>query len=187
MIILKLKKRLLIFTIVSIIISTFYIFKSRKKEVAFYDFINNINEERKFNVSNSTPLDISKYMENKNINEEIFTNEDLEKLTNYKYANENISNKILTLNEVNEDIEYTFKLLKYVYGPYEYFGGDEVFLKKENEILNELPNMGNIKYDDIKKLLLEALSFINDGHFSISNSSININKNSIYEIGRAHV
>ncbi|SUY46336.1 periplasmic protease [Clostridium putrefaciens] len=181
----KLKKRLLIFTIVSIIISifiisTFYIFKSRKREVAFYDFINNINEERKFNVSNSTPLDISKYMENKNINEEIFTNEDLEELTNYKYVNENISNKILTLNEANKDIEYTFKLLKYVYGPYEYFGGDGVFLKKENEILNELANIENIKYDDIKKLLLEELSFINDGHFSISNSSININKNSIY-------
>ena len=68
-----------------------------------------------------------------------------------------------------EDIEYLFSLMKYGYAGYEYFGGDESFLKaKENIIWSVVEFHGDeISIDDFLDIIYLELKFIQDSHLAI--------------------
>lgn len=177
----KNKKKLLFIIILFILGFIFYTKKNYNKQKVFNDFIYEHNTERKLHADKFSLVDIPIYIENTNVDESILNDEDLEKLTNFKYSTQNkLLNTVLTIEQAQEDINYVFKLLKYSYAPYEYFGGDEVFLKKRDEILKEFESIENIKYDNIKRLLIDNLMFINDGHLSIGTVLINYYKDLVY-------
>lgn len=79
--------------------------------------------------------------------------------------------KILTQQQAIEDVTYLFDAFHDCYGPYEYFGGVEVFDKAEETIKAELETKETLTAVDLEQILLENLAFIKDGHFNINNKS----------------
>lgn len=79
--------------------------------------------------------------------------------------------KNLTQQQAIEDVTYLFDAFHDCYGPYEYFGGAEVFDAAEEAIKTELQTKETLTAADLERLLLENLTFIQDGHFSINNKS----------------
>lgn len=79
--------------------------------------------------------------------------------------------KILTQQQVIEDVTYLFDAFHDCYGPYEYFGGAEVFDAVEETIKAELQTKETLITADLEQILLENLAFIKDGHFNINNKS----------------
>lgn len=74
----------------------------------------------------------------------------------------------ISLDEAKYDIDFLFKLLKYSYGGYEYFGGDNSFLNAKNNIIKELESLDSeITTKEFNKIIYENLNFIHDGHFNI--------------------
>ena len=81
------------------------------------------------------------------------------------------SEKILTQQQAVEDVTYLFDAFHDCYGPYEYFGGAEVFDAVEETIKEELQTKETLIAADLEQILLENLAFIKDGHFNINNKS----------------
>lgn len=81
------------------------------------------------------------------------------------------SEKILTQQQAIEDVTYLFNAFHDCYGPYEYFGGAEVFDAVEETIKAELQTKETLIAADLEQILLENLAFIKDGHFNINNKS----------------
>ena len=79
--------------------------------------------------------------------------------------------KILTQQQAIEDVTYLFDAFHDCYGPYEYFGGAEVFDAVEETIKEELQTRKTLIAADLEQILLENLTFIKDGHFNINNKS----------------
>lgn len=79
--------------------------------------------------------------------------------------------KILTQQQAVEDVTYLFDAFHDCYGPYEYFGGAEVFNEAEETIKAELQTRETLTAADLEQILLENLAFIKDGHFNINNKS----------------
>ena len=79
--------------------------------------------------------------------------------------------KILTQQQAVKDVTYLFDAFHDCYGPYEYFGGAEVFDKAEETIKAELQTKETLTAADLEQILLENLAFIKDGHFNINNKS----------------
>lgn len=79
--------------------------------------------------------------------------------------------KILTQQQAVEDVTYLFDAFHDCYGPYEYFGGAEVFDAVEETIKEELQTKETLIAADLEQILLENLAFIKDGHFNINNKS----------------
>lgn len=79
--------------------------------------------------------------------------------------------KILTQQQAIEDVTYLFDAFHDCYGPYEYFGGAEVFDKAEEAIKAELQTKETLIAADLEQILLKNLTFIKDGHFNINNKS----------------
>lgn len=79
--------------------------------------------------------------------------------------------KILTQQQAIEDVTYLFDAFHDCYGPYEYFGGAEVFNAVEETIKAELETKETLTAADLERILLENLAFIQDGHFNINNKS----------------
>ena len=84
--------------------------------------------------------------------------------------------KILTQQQAIEDVTYLFDAFHDCYGPYEYFGGAEVFDKAEEAIKAELQTRETLTAADLEQILLENLAFIKDGHFSINMKRTNPTK-----------
>lgn len=86
----------------------------------------------------------------------------------------------VTQDEISEDIDFLFRLMKDNYGCYTYFGGDEVFLKAKDEILKEVKLKEGMEPEELADLLLQKLSFIEDNHFSINYSFFNLDEQYYY-------
>lgn len=85
------------------------------------------------------------------------------------YGADFIGDAPLTMEQVEEDLDVLFKSLKTTYGAYYYFGGDEVFSRAKNAVLNgcrKTPK-SQLSCNTLVSLLLEELSFVKDGHFRI--------------------
>lgn len=80
-------------------------------------------------------------------------------------------NKQVAKGQALEDVEDLFKLYKYSYAPYAYFGGDETFNKVKLNIIQAIENYKNdfIAVKDLEDILISNLSFIEDAHFFINN------------------
>lgn len=96
------------------------------------------------------------------------------------YPKENMAEydpeKILTQQQAIEDVTYLFNAFHDCYGPYEYFGGAEVFDSAEEAIKAELQTKETLTAADLEQILLENLTFIQDGHFSINMKRTNPTK-----------
>lgn len=97
------------------------------------------------------------------------------------------SEKILTQQQAVEDVTYLFDAFHDCYGPYEYFGGAEVFDKAEEAIKAELQTKETLIAADLEQILLENLAFIKDGHFSINMKRANPTKIPFFFRGVAFV
>ena len=75
----------------------------------------------------------------------------------------------VTAAQAAEDVEYLFGAFRSLYGPYDYFGGDETFGEHKAELLAKLKEKESWTATEVKDLLLEGLRFFKDGHFSINN------------------
>ena len=61
----------------------------------------------------------------------------------------NYDNNVVLKKDAKEDINLLFKALKFGYGGYEIFGGDEIFTKAKNNILKEINNHDNLLVKDL--------------------------------------
>lgn len=82
--------------------------------------------------------------------------------------------KSINKNQATEDIYNLFSLLKFGYAGYSYFGGDKIFYKARD---NMLDHVNKIEQKEIPKELLteiikDNLSFIQDSHFAIENHQL---------------
>ena len=84
----------------------------------------------------------------------------------------NYDNNVVLKNDAKEDINLLFKALKFGYGGYEIFGGDEIFTKAKNNILKEINNHDNLLVKDLETILINNLSFIKDNHFRINENPV---------------
>lgn len=153
-----------IFIIISILI-LFYGYQSLPKE-EFSTLLNNINSNREIFQKKSPPK-VNEYVDYLNIGDEGFKDEELNSMIPY-LSNETFNSElVLTKQEALEDVDTLFKLFKYAYAGYGYFGGDKVFNKAKQEIIMEISKLDSVVNDNLVKLLKSKLSFIKDGHFSI--------------------
>ncbi len=80
-----------------------------------------------------------------------------------------VSNGRITKEVAKQDIEALFKLLKYRYAGYTYFGGDAKFEQAKAEILNNIDSStkNKLNKNDLREMILPALSFVYDSHFNV--------------------
>lgn len=86
----------------------------------------------------------------------------------FKYDKEGM----LPRDKAIEDVEDLFRKFKFYYGSYEYFGGDKVFYKARDEILNEVKQCKELKCDDLAGIICEKLEFIKDAHLYIGDQAV---------------
>lgn len=93
-----------------------------------------------------------------------FTEEELALLTT-----DPMTKKRITIQQAEQDIDILFRVFHYCYGPYEYFGGEEVFSEAKEAILADIAALGSsFKVSDLVYALQNRLSFVQDGHFTIN-------------------
>ncbi|MGV8149914.1 MAG: S41 family peptidase [Alkaliphilus sp.] len=80
-----------------------------------------------------------------------------------------VPRETITIEEAKQDVAHFFRLLKFGYAGYQYFGGDETFLKAKENIMRDLKQIDEekIRVADLEKLLVRNLQFVQDGHFMI--------------------
>jgi len=112
----------------------------------------------------------NKYLYNfENFNDEISND-----LINYKGGFKFLP--IMSIEKAIKDVDFLFKLLKYGYAGYQFFGGDEKFLYAKSKIVFDIQQRDNIfsviTTSTFKNILYKNLNFIQDGHFSIENMQL---------------
>ena len=80
----------------------------------------------------------------------------------------------LTAAQAAEDVEYLFDAFRTLYGPYDYFGGDETFGEHKAELLAKLKEKESWTATEVQNLLVGELSFLKDGHFNINGVRTNL-------------
>ncbi|HWR19628.1 MAG TPA: S41 family peptidase [Clostridia bacterium] len=101
-----------------------------------------------------------------------FTEEELVSLTegiNQRFNGQ----KRISLAQAKQDVDLLFRVFRYCYGVYEYFGGDEVFTQAKASVLNDLEALGTgFNASDMTAVLRKHLAYIKDGHFAINYTTI---------------
>lgn len=80
----------------------------------------------------------------------------------------------LTAAQAAEDVEYLFDAFRILYGPYDYFGGDETFGEHKAELLAKLEEKESWTATEVQNLLVGELGFLKDGHFNINGVRTNL-------------
>lgn len=76
--------------------------------------------------------------------------------------------KQLTIEQAKGDIDYFFNIFHDTYGLYDYFGGDEVFTKAKQAVIEECESAQTLTCEVLEQSLIDHFSFVKDGHFSIN-------------------
>ncbi len=92
---------------------------------------------------------------------------------NYKVEGDYDPQKVLTREQAEEDVTFLFDAFHDCYGLYGYLGGEEIFDVVEKKIQKELKTRESLSAQDLEQLVLENLSFLRDGHFSINQKQTN--------------
>ena len=168
------KKYLISITAVLVIVASLcvcvYINSLNTEEViSFNEMIREVNQERKTLLESETSNDIQKYTYSVTGYKEGFTDEEIEMLL----SSHEVLSDTLSKEQALEDAEYLFRLLKYVYAGYGYYGGDKVFDQAKEKVINTINKDDKISIEELNKIFLKNLSFIKDGHFVIGNTNVN--------------
>ena len=79
--------------------------------------------------------------------------------------------KLLTFKQAKEDIDFVFHVFHDTYGLYDYFGGDETFSQAKQSVLQQCESAETLTCEFLVQSLVQNLSFVKDGHFSIAQQS----------------
>ena len=82
---------------------------------------------------------------------------------------------LISVQKAVFDVNYMFKLLKYGYSGYQYFGGDEKFNSVKEDIIKTIKDRDIFNFITTNRfidIVTTQLSFIQDLHFSIDNKSV---------------
>ncbi|GEM_PF-368609 len=112
------------------------------------------------------------------LQEDTLTSEEYEKLFLTDYKNENKTT--ITKVQATSDIALYFKALKCNYAPYNYYGGDEIFLKAKENLLKLISDKDTISVDELTKYMKNSTSFLPDRHFYIGKHSHSLDNTSMY-------
>lgn len=80
---------------------------------------------------------------------------------------------LLSQEQMEEDVAYLFEALYACYGNYDRMGGQEVFDKAEQAILEECAQKAPLRAEEFQELLLSNLKFVKDSHFTINRVDTN--------------
>ncbi len=134
--------------------------------VDFHTFAAQVNGDRKAAIQTEEVLDLSAWTVD--FPTDVFTEEELALLTT-----PHAPSHALTQEEMAQDIETAFLLLKSTYGAYDYFGGDEVFLPIRDAVLEEAAQLRYPISTMVEQILFDHLSpVLKDGHFSVGSHSM---------------
>lgn len=163
----SLKKVIIAFFIIIINLVLIYLPNS-KKEISFNETLKNINYKN---------LNIP--VSEQNIRDFISEIPDEDILTSKEYYSlfsspQRLSPTIITAKEAITDVNLYFKALKSCYAPYNYYGGDEKFLKAKESVLSFIGDKNVVKVDELTESLKDSLSFVPDGHFYIGKYDFNL-------------
>lgn len=140
---------------------------SAAPEINFADFLRQINDGRRAVIQEAVPIDITAWTDEFSEQNSTYTEADMERLT----APHDSPSGGLTREELLEDVDAFFLLLKTTYGAYEYFGGDEVFLPLRDEVRAEVEEMAGLYVWKLEKVLSAHLApVLTDGHFAIGDT-----------------
>lgn len=85
-----------------------------------------------------------------------------------KYINTTNADGTLTLEQVENDLDYLIYELQTHYGMYTYFGGDEAFYSVKEAVLEELAAASPITSQTLEDSLRTHMEFVKDCHFKIN-------------------
>lgn len=80
--------------------------------------------------------------------------------------------RVMTMEQVQGDLDVLFRGLQTTYGPYYYFGGDEAFSKARERIQEECERMEPLTAAVFAKTLTDNLKFLKDGHFRVNGAGL---------------
>lgn len=164
------KKYLVVIISVIAIIVVFSLTLSKKeKEIKLNQIIREVNQERKTTLESESKNDIEQYIYKVSGDKEGFTDEEVEILLQPRAEKQGM----ILQEDALVDTEYLFKILKYVYGGYGYYGSDEVFDQAKKQVISSINNKEQISINDLKIIFAEKLSFITDGHMKLGRIRIN--------------
>lgn len=81
--------------------------------------------------------------------------------------------RTIPTEEALKEIDFLFRMIKYGYAGYQYFGGDETFQRAKEKIvfvLNQASQDGQLLIGTYLEMIAKHLAFIQDGHFLIGNT-----------------
>lgn len=87
-----------------------------------------------------------------------------------KYITTKNSDGTLTLEQVENDIDFLIYQLQSHYGMYAYFGGDEAFFSAKEAIMEECAAASQITGQTVEESIRKHLEFVKDGHFKLNGS-----------------
>lgn len=81
----------------------------------------------------------------------------------------------ISADQAIADAELFFDLLRYVYGSYAYFGGDEVFLPIRDDVMMELARRDDLVVGMFSRMLFDALQpVVSDNHFNLDGRTFRV-------------
>jgi hypothetical protein len=143
-----------------------------KNEIAFQTVLDDANALHKAQTEMTVSDNIEKFKPVLPITDVGFTEGELVSLTKGLSRTFNGSKQI-TRMQAEQDVKLLFRVLKYCYTPYVYFGGDKVFGAAQDAILDDLAILKSpFEVNVLVSVLKERLAFIKDGHFLMNATPI---------------
>jgi len=111
--------------------------------------------------------DFKKYIVNDPAVKNLLTQEEIDTLRNYSGSGK----ERMSLEEAAADVDLYFRALKYGYGAYYYFGGDEAFDAAKKKVMDSFLGKKTVTWTQLAVSLQNAMKFCRDGHFWIAGVS----------------
>jgi hypothetical protein len=130
----------------------------------FYAFKAEINAERVKEYKTVYDYsDLKAFLIDNSSDKNALTSSEINALKSGKTKNKSI----LTYQEMEEDVDLYFRVLRSHWGAYYYWGGNEKFNSVKQSILDKFKGKTSILSDDLESVMHEAMNFIVDGHFQL--------------------
>ena len=118
--------------------------------------------DKQYSDSNAKEVDISEFLPEYS-GDPLLTPDEIKMLTT-----ESDTVTTVTYDEAVYDIDVCFRMLKYEYGAYYYFGGDELFDAAKENCLTAIAGKETITNGGLADIIADNLSFIRDGHLVVN-------------------